>query len=268
MKPLLSATSAAFLAGVSFFAAGPALAEPPKNFHQCTKTLTYQLYFNNLRIGQLSRTLRWQDQEAIVNSYSSINVLATKTRFKQSSEVYWSPQHQSFLSKGFDRNISGLMDGTTRASFSRDAKKSTVSNDGEKLTFQSSDKPILDVDAIGSQMRLDLIEGKTFFDYKMQESDDVSHYYFQVKGQETIDSNFGPVRAIRVEQIRKSDRKLVMWFSPDVDYQLVRATYQRKIVDVKAVLLTKNINCPPGVNTLSQTTASSATSSTLSPPPF
>ncbi|KLV09326.1 hypothetical protein ABT56_01340 [Photobacterium aquae] len=221
------------------------LAQPSTAFHQCNKTFNYQLYFNNLKIGQFTRTLNWKDSQANINSYSTVNVLATKTRFRQQSIIYWSAQQQSFLTKSFKRDINGLLGGSTQATFSNHGLQSEVSVDGTKNSYTSNKQPLLDADAIGSQIRLMLIEGKTQFNFKMQDTDEVNHYYFQVKGKETINSNFGKIRTIRVEQIKKNDRKFVMWFSPDIDYQLVRATYQRKILDLKAVMLSKRISCPP-----------------------
>ncbi|MGR5061468.1 DUF3108 domain-containing protein [Photobacterium sp. DNB22_13_2] len=220
-------------------------AEPAPVFHQCTKTLTYQLFFNNLRVGQMTRVLRWQDKQAQINAYSNIEVLATKTRFNQQSKVFWSEEQQSFLSKGFRREVKGLLGGKTEVSFNDNGTSSKVTVDGKNSSFSSDSLPLLDADAIGSQMRLGLIEGKTQFEYNLQDTDDVNRYYFQVKGKERINSNFGNINAIRVEQVRKSDRQFVMWFSPDVDYQLVRATYKRKILDLKAVLLSNKKACPP-----------------------
>ncbi|KHT63381.1 hypothetical protein RJ45_13460 [Photobacterium gaetbulicola] len=233
------------LAYLSSVASAQTYADPPPAFHQCTKTLTYQLFFNNLKIGQMTRVLRWQNKQAQINSYSNIEVLATKTRFNQQSQVYWSEQQQSFLSKGFRREVNGLLGGKSDVSFSKDGTSSKVNVDGKVSSFSSDSLPLLDVDAIGSQMRLGLIEGKARFEYKLQDTDDVNRYHFQVMGKERLNSNFGSINTIRVEQIKKNDRKLVMWFSPDVDYQLVRATYKRKILDLKAVLLSNKKVCPP-----------------------
>lgn len=233
------------LAYLGISASSQSHAEPAPAFHQCTKTLTYQLFFNNLRIGQMTRVLRWQDKQAQINAYSNIEVLATKTRFNQQSNVFWSEEQQSFLSKGFQREVKGLLGGKTEVSFNDNGTSSKVTADGKVSSFTSDALPLLDADALGSQMRLGLIEGKTQFEYNLQDTDDVNRYYFQVKGKERINSNFGSINTIRVEQIKKSDRKLVMWFSPEVDYQLVRATYKRKILDLKAVLLSNKKVCPP-----------------------
>ena len=192
----------------------------------------------------MTRVLRWQDNQAQINSYSNIEVLATKTRFNQQSQVFWSEEQQSFLSKGFRREVKGLLGGKTEVSFTGDGSASKVTVDGKVSSFSSDNLPLLDADAIGSQMRLGLIEGKTHFEYNLQDTDDVNRYYFQVKGKERINTNFGNVDTIRVEQVRKSDRKLVMWFSPEVDYQLVRVTYKRKVLDLKAVLLSNKKVCP------------------------
>ena len=243
------------LAFLSSVASAQTYAEPSPALHQCTKTLTYQLFFNNLKIGQMTRVLRWQDKQAQINSYSNIEVLATKTRFNQQSQVFWSEEQQSFLSKGFRREVKGLLGGKTEVSFNGDGSSSKVTVDGNVSSFTSDSLPLLDADAIGSQMRLSLIEGKTQFEYNLQDTDDVNRYYFQVKGRERINSNFGSVNTIRVEQVRKSDRKFVMWFSPDVDYQLVRATYKRKILDLKAVLLSNKQVCP-ATNQFSSTATS------------
>ena len=232
------------LAFLSSVASAQTFADPTPAFHQCTKTLTYQLFFNNLKIGQMTRVLRWQDNQAQINSYSNIEVLATKTRFNQQSQVFWSEEQQSFLSKGFRREVKGLLGGKTEVSFTGDGSASKVTVDGKVSSFSSDNLPLLDADAIGSQMRLGLIEGKTHFEYNLQDTDDVNRYYFQVKGKERINTNFGNVDTIRVEQVRKSDRKLVMWFSPEVDYQLVRVTYKRKVLDLKAVLLSNKKVCP------------------------
>ncbi|MGF1726998.1 DUF3108 domain-containing protein [Photobacterium nomapromontoriensis] len=225
-----------------------ASSDPDLGLNNCTKTFIYQLFFNNIKIGQLSRSLRWKNNHATILSSSKINVLATKTLFKQQSMIYWSPEQQSFVTKKFTRHVNGLITETTNATFTAEGKQSTVTTDNKKLSFTSTALPLLDIDAISSDIRLALIQGKKDFDYKLQGSDDVNHYYFKVIGKETINSNFGKVTAFKVEQIRKKDRKLVMWFSPDIDYQLVKATYKRNILDLKATLLNKQIICTVALN--------------------
>ncbi|UTV26683.1 DUF3108 domain-containing protein [Photobacterium atrarenae] len=229
--------------GTCFFTAS-VLALPAQQYHQCTKSLTYDLFLSNHRIGHYQRTLRWQGEQVQIRSYSTIDIKVSKSQLRQNSRVFWSAQENAFLTHSFDRHISGLMAGQTSATFSKDGRSTALRHDGENLTFTSQDIPIRDGDAIGSQIRLNLIKGKTAFDFKLQDTDDVDRYYFEVKSQEVINSNFGRVNTFRVEQIRKPDRELVMWFAPEVDYQLVKATYKRRLLNLKAMLLRRDIQCP------------------------
>lgn len=216
----------------------PVSALPAQQYHQCTKSLTYDLFLSNHRIGHYQRTLRWQGNQV------QVHIKVTKSQLRQQSRVYWSEQENAFLTHSFDRRISGLMAGQTSATFSKDGRSTSLQHDGENLTFTSPDIPIRDGDAVGSQIRLNLLKGKTAFDFKLQDTDDVDRYYFEVKKQEVINTNFGRIKAIRVEQIRKADRELVMWFAPAVDYQLVKAIYKRRLLNLKAMLLRRDIQCP------------------------
>ncbi|WP_299014249.1 DUF3108 domain-containing protein [uncultured Photobacterium sp.] len=220
------------------------LATSSPAFHQCTKAFTYDIYLSQHKIGHLTRTLKWQDNNLEVYSYSKIKMLVAKSKLRQQSRVYWSEQQNSFLTQSFSRKITGLMAGTISATFSSDGRRSSINNNGSTATFSSHDLPIMDGDAVGSQIRHNLIEGKTAFNFKLQDSNDVDHYYFEVKRKEKINTRFGKLQTFRVEQVRKNDRKLVMWFAPEIDYQLVKATYKRKILDLKAVLKNSDIQCP------------------------
>ena len=222
-----------------------AQSAPAPAFHQCTKALTYELFLSNQKIGYLTRTLRWQDNFVSIDSYSKVDLLVAKAKFRQNSKVFWSEKKNSFLTRSFTRKITGLMAGNTSATFSSDGSESLLNNNGAMNTFNSKDLPLLDSDAIGSQMRLNLIEGKKKFDFKLQDTDEVNHYHFEVKREEKINTNFGRINTLRVEQVRKSDRKLVMWFAPEIDYQVVKATYNRKLLNLKTLLKRKNIQCPP-----------------------
>lgn len=160
------------------------------------------------------------------------------------SHLYWSDKKQQFVSQGYERKIKGLLSGKVTAQFLRDGEQSKLVVDKTQLQFASKDlTPILDGDAIGAQMRYLLLKGEKSFEFNFQDTDEVNHYYFIVKGEEMINTRFGKLKAIRVEQTRKKDRKLVLWFAPSIDYQLVRATYHRKLLDLEAVLVSKNFSC-------------------------
>jgi len=222
-----------------------AQAAPEPAFHQCTKIFTYDLYLSNHKIGQFTRTLKWQGSRVDIHSYSKVNLVVNKTKFKQNTKVYWSERQNSFLTHSFNRKVTGLMAGSTLATFSSDGRRSLLQSNGSTVSFSSNDLPLLDGDAVGSQLRAGLIEGKKKFEFKLQDTDEVKHYFFEVKRKEKIKTNFGRIKTIRVEQIRKNDRKLVMWFAPEIDYQLVKAIYKRKLLNLKTLLIRQNIQCPP-----------------------
>ena len=216
---------------------------PSKNNH-CNKTLNYNVFFEGHHIGNYQRNVVWNGTQANIYTNSTVNILITNAKLKQHSKLHWSPQRQRFVTDSFERNIKGLMTGKVSATFTDNGAKSTVIEDGKSHQFSETLLPILDGDTIGAQMRLDIMQGKKSFDFIFQNRDDTSHYYFKVIGEETIATNFGDLKAIRVDQIKKSDRQLSLWFAPSVDYQLVRATYKRKLLDLKVVLMSKKINCP------------------------
>ncbi|MEF1220907.1 DUF3108 domain-containing protein, partial [Photobacterium damselae] len=136
----------------------------------------------------------------------------------------------------YERKIKGLLSGKVTAQFLRDGEQSKLVVDKTQLQFASKDlTPILDGDAIGAQMRYLILKGEKSFEFNFQDTDEVNHYYFIVKGEEMINTRFGKLKAIRVEQTRKKDRKLVLWFAPSIDYQLVRGTPAFKIIGGKAV---------------------------------
>ena len=219
----------------------------PNQNNKCNKTLNYNVFFEGHDIGNYQRNLVWNGTQADIYTKSTVNVLITKAKLSQHSKLHWSPQRHSFVTDSFERKINGLMTGTVSATFTDNGKKSTVIEDGKSHQFNETLLPILDGDTIGVQMRLDIMQGKKNFDFILQNSDDTSHYYFKVIGEETIATNFGDLKTIRVDQIKKNDRKLSLWFAPSIDYQLVRATYKRKLLDLKAVLVSKQIICPAPV---------------------
>lgn len=220
----------------------------PEQSNQCNKVLTYKIFFEGHDIGNYQRRLVWNGRKADIYTNSSVNMLMIKAKMDQQSKIHWSSKHQSFITDSFQRNIKGIMTGKTSATFSDHGTKSIIVSDGKTKKFNHPSMPILDGDAIGSQMRLNLMQGKKTFDFILQNSDDTSHYYFKVVGNENIKTNFGNINTIRVDQIKKKDRQLSLWFAPSIDYQLVRATYKRKLLDLKAVLVNKSIHCPKPLN--------------------
>ncbi|MDP2514643.1 DUF3108 domain-containing protein [Photobacterium damselae subsp. piscicida] len=180
---------------------------PFSQYHQCDKRLNYDVYFHGQRIGNYNRHIQWQDAfKATVTTTGKANVLLTKSTLNMASHLYWSDKKQQFVSQGYERKIKGLLSGKVTAQFLRDGEQSKLVVDKTQLQFASKDlTPILDGDAIGAQMRYLLLKGEKSFEFNFQDTDEVNHYYFIVKGEEMINTRFGKLKAIRVEQTRKKD---------------------------------------------------------------
>lgn len=73
------------------------------------------------------------------------------------------------------------------------------------------------------QLRQDLINRKSEFDYQVVDGSRLKTYTFAVTGEERLDTAAGPLNTIVVERVREdSERSTILWFARDWDYLLVR----------------------------------------------
>ncbi|WP_158587022.1 DUF3108 domain-containing protein [Motilimonas pumila] len=210
---------------------------------QCDNAITYDFFYRGSHIGQGTRSTQWQDNQASVTTEGKISVLVFKNKGKQVTNIRWSEDQQQFLPTQFIRDIDGFSDAYVRATFSQDNLSSEVNLDGEKKYYKQESVPITDMDAIALQIQRNLQQGVSAFDFKMQRAEKVSHYYFQVRGQETVKIGNKQYQAWAVEQIKKKDRKLVMWFAPELEWQMVQAHYKRRILDITATAVNYQSAC-------------------------
>jgi len=56
-------------------------------------------------------------------------------------------------------------------------------------------------------------------------------------GNEKIETKYGELDVIRVDQIKKDDRTLTMWFAPSIHGKMVKYHYQRRMLDIKGELI-------------------------------
>ncbi|OAN13736.1 hypothetical protein A3K86_14335 [Photobacterium jeanii] len=225
----------------------PTKAIPLPDFHQCKKTLSYQLYFSGLKVGTLERHVHWRGNGAKVYAYGSANVLVTKNKYNNQSQLVWSAEKQSFITQSFTQQISGLVSRNVVAAFGKDGQSATVTKDGETKHYEDPEFPLLDGDTLGTQLRLLLIQGKTKFDFMMQSTSGVNHYFFEVLGTEEVENRYGKMKAIKVRQTEVNDRQIDMWFAPELDYQLVKAKYKRNLLRLEAEIVQFKKVCPEDI---------------------
>lgn len=211
-------------------------AQPMRLFEKGEKRYVYALSYKEIDVGKLTVELQHQGDEIIANTKADLFFLFLRFAGNQLSHIYWDETSQLFISKQFARQNIGFKHEKTLAYFLESGHKTSVTLDGDTHEFVNKKEKIIDFNTIGIQMSEGLKSGKKHFEFYMQSSDSVKHYFFDVTGKEVIDSKFGKLETFRVEQTHKEDRTLVAWFSPEINYQIVKFHYQFNLLDLHGVL--------------------------------
>lgn len=210
----------------------------------CTDTLNYQLSYKGSHVGQVKRQQIWQGHDIKAATSGKVSFLMFNFSGAHQAQLSWNPLQQRYLTREYQQDVKGLSDTSIQARFSENALTSKLILNGETTDYSDLEQPIVDFEAIAVQMRHYLINQYTSeFDFVMQKSDETARYYFQAQGEETIKVNGKEIKAIKVSQMRKKDRKLHLWFAPELNYQLVKGSYKRKIIDIEAELSQHKLEC-------------------------
>lgn len=122
----------------------------------------------------------------------------------------------------YKRNVFGIKKLQSRVF---DNENNTVYYDDAKTTG-SYQIPADTFDTASQQLfiREMLMRGETEFQMPIASRTRLKYSQFKAAASETLSLPIGTVRAIRVDKINapESNREVSMWFSPDLDYQLVR----------------------------------------------
>ena len=197
----------------------------------------YDVYYKSISIGEMKQEYRWKANNVAVNSVADFSFLLFSFGGSQQSDIYWNEQQQQFLSRAFFRESIGFSTVDMTANFDPSGHHSKIVNNGEQSEYTNLEGPIVDFNTINLQISEGLKVGKTNFEFYMQTSDDIAHYFFEVKGKEMIKTKFGELEAYRVQQVRKKDRTFIAWFAPRFDHQMVKFEYQRKVLDINGELI-------------------------------
>jgi hypothetical protein len=205
--------------------------------HQCDKKFSYDVYLLGGKVGYLDRTISWDNNEvaakAIVTSYGEVSFFWLDSTYQQQSTMQYSSQYKRFLTPSFSQKLTGLKTRKMTAIMSKNGLSSTVTLDDEVSQYQQektiNDKgnndrsPLNDIDTLGAQIRLNLLQGKTRFTLSRQASKKIETYEFEVVGNDIIHHNkWGKLQTTKVVE-RGRHNKMVLWFSSQHDHQLVKA---------------------------------------------
>lgn len=180
-------------------------------------------YSSRYKLGFLSfdidaeRTLQklpdnsWQLQFSASASAASLDEI---TRFKLANGRI---QPQEYSLKG-----TGVIQEDDRAfRFDHTAKTVTNSLSGDIFQNQWHDQ-IQDRLTYMLQISLDVAAGKRQLEYPVFEKNKVKMHQYAVVGEETLNTRIGPLRTIKVRQVRQDKRSITAWLAIDHQYVLVK----------------------------------------------
>ncbi len=210
-------------------------------FADSEQRYVYDVSYKKIAIGKIIRESLWQGNTVIANTTAELSFLSYHFGGNQLSHIYWDEMSQSFLSKTFVRNSVGFSRVSMQANFFKAGHQTSVTRDGKTDEYVNETEKIIDFNAIGVQMSEGLKLGQTHFEFYMQTSDSVERYFFEVTGKEAIHTKFGKLDTYRLEQTGKKDRKLIAWFAPEINYQMVKFRYERNLLDIRGVISERSI---------------------------
>jgi len=201
--------------------------------HQCNKTFEYDIHLLGNNVGKLQRTIEWHSDassaRATVTSFGKVNFLWLNSTYQQTATTQYSPQNQHFITPSFSQKVIGFRAREMTAIMSDHGFSSTVTLDNkvyhypDKKENKHQNQPLYDLDSLGSQIRLNLLQGKKRFTLRRQASKKIEVYQFEVAGNEVIDhKKWGQLNTTKVIEIDKH-KGTVLWFSSKHDHQLVKA---------------------------------------------
>jgi hypothetical protein len=217
-------------------------AQEPFNYNEHERRYVYSVSYKKLSIGKMVRELQWTDNQVKINMFVDLSFLALDFGGSQFSNIYWDEDSQLFITKNFIRESKGFSNVKMKADFSEKGHHSTITNNGKTASFSNQEAPIVDFNAITLQISEGLVSGKVDFEFFMQTSDDIAHYFFKVISKEVVKTKFGEFETYRVEQVKKNDRTFIAWFAPDMEHQMVKFHYQRKLLDIRGELTEHSTN--------------------------
>ncbi len=201
--------------------------------HQCHKTFEYDIYLLKNNVGKLHRIIKWHKNDypakASVTSHGKVSFLWLNSSYEQVSTMLYSPTLQKFLTPSFSQKIIGFRAREMTALISDNGLSSKVTLNDEDYHYryekenQSEPLALYDLDTLGAQIRLNLLQGKAHFTLLRQASNKIERYQFEVSGHEIINHKiWGQFNTIKVIEVGKH-KNTVLWFSSKHDHQLVKA---------------------------------------------
>lgn len=184
----------------------------------------YAVYYKDVKFGHCERLLRRLNNfDYKLTSSASVllgsgsyennswfklqNGLLTAQRYKHETTVI-----------GFSSVSSGIFD--EQGDIVMDYDDNHV-----QLRLQSH---VMDIGAMTILLQNDLKLGKQEFNYEWVFEDKVEEIKFEYLTEESINTIYGDMQAVKLKQVTKKNRISYFWFVPKLDYQLARIEVYKK----------------------------------------
>jgi hypothetical protein len=202
-------------------------AEEMNSFHQCEKTFKYDVSFLGGSVGYLHRKIKWHKKteavEATVTSSGKVNFFWLDSTYHQTSTMHYSRQQEHFLTPAFSQILTGIQAREMSAEMSNNGLSSKVTLDSKITHYNNVNQPLHDIDTLGVQIRLNVLQGKTHFNLSRQASSKIENYQFEMVGTEVINhKRWGEITSIKVVEVGEY-KDMALWFSAKHDHQMIMA---------------------------------------------
>ena len=180
---------------------------------------TYTAFRYGKDLGQASLALHALGRDKYRLSYESkISLFFLSDKRSETSLFSFSEQQISPYKYSYARTGTGS-DKQTEVVFDHRQQQIQV-NDNNAIAWQGE----LDNQLYRLDLQFKLAQGETEFNYKVVNNrGQLKQYMLQVVGKEQLDLPYGMLEGIKVNILRKnSSRQTYAWFSPQLNYQLVR----------------------------------------------
>ncbi|MFW1677098.1 DUF3108 domain-containing protein [Pontibacter sp. JAM-7] len=169
--------------------------------------------------GTTMRSLKQQTATTWQFKSSATSLLAG---IEETTQVEWHKQRIRPLNYQYRRSVLGKK---RKVDISFDWAKqeatNTVKNKPWKMPVSDQVQDKLSYQLLLQQL---LAEGKTEFEFDVADGGHLKQYRFAVNGEEIITAPIGKFNAVRVDRIHDedSDRKTLIWFAPELNYQIIK----------------------------------------------
>jgi hypothetical protein len=184
------------------------------------------------------RSLRYQEDGSAVLTFAADSVIAglEETSTFRFSDTVIQPLQYRYLR-------TGLFKEPDRNQLFNWQKKYIIDVDDQTVFEGHWHDQVQDNLSYHLQASIDLKQGKIQFTYPVFDRKKIKEFKFQMLGVETLNTQVGKIRTVKVEQIEKNKNKTYIWFAKDYDFLLVRLQQKQKDGQMYQIDLTAaNIN--------------------------